>query len=165
MQGPKSQGIFVTSFAGFWSRPQFATPNLRQVWLSWQLYGWDLTICNILLGSTCQSQKVWQYSLSQGKVCFKFLCYAFWDLPQLSKIKCGWQPNRPLVSHTRNFLPGHMGGGLVLGSTIISVLEFLSNIYWLCALPAETGNFQDDVSPRCILLEINKSFSFPKKVM
>jgi len=70
-----------------------------------------------------------------------------------------------LTQVAKDFLPGHMGGGLVLGSTIISVLEFLSNIYWLCALPAETGNFQDDVSPRCILLEINKSFSFPKKVM
>jgi len=39
------------------------------------------------------------------------------------------------------FLPGHMGGGLVLGSTVISVSGFLSNFCRLCALSAEVGEF------------------------
>ena len=38
------------------------------------------------------------------------------------------------------FLPGHMGGGLVLGLTAIRVSGFLSSTFRLCAVPAETGN-------------------------
>ena len=34
-----------------------------------------------------------------------------------------------LTQVAKDFLPGHMGGGLVLGSTVISVLGFSSNFY------------------------------------
>ena len=38
------------------------------------------------------------------------------------------------------FLPGHMGGGLVLGLTAIRVSGLLSNSFRLCAVPTEAGN-------------------------
>jgi len=44
------------------------------------------------------------------------------------------------------FLPGHMGGGLVLGLTAIRVSGLLSNSFRLCAVLAEAGN----ISRRCI---------------
>ena len=40
----------------------------------------------------------------------------------------------------RFFLPGHIGGGLVLGLTAIRVSGLLSNSFRLCAVPAEAGN-------------------------
>ena len=39
------------------------------------------------------------------------------------------------------FLPEYMRSGLVLGSTIISLSEFLSNFCRLCALSVEAGKF------------------------
>ena len=39
------------------------------------------------------------------------------------------------------FLPGHIGGGLVLKLTIVIVPGFLSNFCRLCALSAEMGKF------------------------
>ena len=46
------------------------------------------------------------------------------------------------------FLPGHMGGGLVLELTVISAEGYLSNSIRLCAGYAEAGN----ISRRCIIL-------------
>ena len=46
------------------------------------------------------------------------------------------------------FLPGHMGDGLVLGLTVISVEGYLSNSLRLCAGYAEVGN----ISRQCIIL-------------
>ena len=64
----------------------------------------------------------------------------------------------------RTFLPRHMGGGLLLGLTIISVSGFLSNFYRLCTLWQRSENFQDNVSPQCILLEITKVSLFQKNI-
>ena len=46
------------------------------------------------------------------------------------------------------FLSGHMGGGLVLGLTVISVEGHLSNSFRLCAIYAEVGK----ISRRCITM-------------
>ena len=45
------------------------------------------------------------------------------------------------------FLPEHMGGGLVLGFTVISVLGCFIFSFGLCTVYAEAGNFQDNISP------------------
>ena len=44
------------------------------------------------------------------------------------------------------FLPGHMGDGLVLGLTVISVEGYLSNSFRLCAGYVEAGK----ISRQCI---------------
>ena len=53
-----------------------------------------------------------------------------------------------LAQVANDFLPGHMGSGLVLGLTVISVEGYLSNSLRLCADYAEVGN----ISRRCIIL-------------
>ena len=55
-----------------------------------------------------------------------------------------------------------MGGGLVLGLTVISVEGSLSNSFRL-SVRQRSEKFQDDVSPWCIVLEINKISLFKKK--
>ena len=39
------------------------------------------------------------------------------------------------------FLPGHMGGGLVIGLTAIRVSGLFSSSFMLCAVSAEAKNF------------------------
>ena len=53
-----------------------------------------------------------------------------------------------LAQVAKIFLPEHMGGGLVLELTVISVEGYLSNSLRLCAGYAEVGN----ISRRCIIL-------------
>ena len=66
----------------------------------------------------------------------------------------------------RSFLPGRMGGGLVLGLAIY-VCQFMSDLFvsGCVLLEQRSGKFQDDVPPWCIPLEINKAFPFQKKML
>ena len=45
------------------------------------------------------------------------------------------------------FLPGHMGGGLVLGLTVISVEGSFQTLLGCVPFRQRSGKFQDDVSP------------------
>ena len=57
-----------------------------------------------------------------------------------------------------------MGDGLVLGLTVISVEGSFQTLLGCVPFRQRSGNFQDDVSPWCIVLEINKISLFQKKV-
>ena len=67
-----------------------ATLYLRQVWPSWQVFGWQLSLDMILLGSTCHRVKTCgMISLGMAKCGNQFASHTFCDLPHLPKISCG----------------------------------------------------------------------------
>ena len=58
------------------------------------------------------------------------------------------------------FLPGHMGGGLVIGLMAIRVSGLFQALLCYVLFRQRPKTFQDDVSSRCIFLEINKISPF-----
>ena len=60
------------------------------------------------------------------------------------------------------FLPGHMGGGLVLGLTVISVEGSMSNSFRLCRLGRGQENFKTMYHLDVLCLKSIK-FPFSKK--